>query len=180
MESMEEKMAAVEAAAAKKAGTGAVKGHLDAEELKQMKLADLKAVAEDMGLDASKCKTKADYAAMIAAEEVEVDLEGDGTVQPEEVEGLTHEDILTVTTDDQDQERDEGRVEEITGVALVTYNGMVNLRDMTGTVDGQAMQGQTFPVHGKLERDGVTWYKITDRHDQNHLISGKVVRFMEK
>lgn len=46
-------------------------GHLDAEQLSSMTIADLKKLAGDMGVDVSKCKVKADYVAAIAAAEVE-------------------------------------------------------------------------------------------------------------
>lgn len=46
-------------------------GHLDEEQLLTMKLVDLKALAEDMGIDTSGLKSKADYAKAIAAVEVE-------------------------------------------------------------------------------------------------------------
>ncbi|MDD5863635.1 MAG: hypothetical protein PUD80_03215, partial [Firmicutes bacterium] len=63
MEEIQHLLKAVENAAAKKAGTGTVKGHLSADDLKKMKLDDLKAMAEDWGLDVSNFKTKADYVA---------------------------------------------------------------------------------------------------------------------
>ena len=45
--------------------------HLDAEQLSGMTVAELKKLADDMGVDVSKCKVKADYIAAIAAAEVE-------------------------------------------------------------------------------------------------------------
>lgn len=50
-------------------------GHLDPEQLSAMTNASLKKLAEDMGLDASKCKVKADYVALISAVEFPVDPE---------------------------------------------------------------------------------------------------------
>lgn len=184
MASMEDMMAAVEAAAAKKTGatTGTVKGHLSEDELKQLKLTELKAMADDFGLNASTCKTKADYAALIAGVEVEADLEGEGTLTAEEVEALEPGDVLTVEADDgtqseaqADEDQDEGG-QDFTGVVMVIYTGMVNLRDQDGNVDGMAMQGQTFETTGTVQRNGATWYKITDRHGKGHLISAQVVR----
>ena len=50
-------------------------GSLDAGQLSTMTNANLKKLAEDMGLDASKCKVKADYVALISAVEFPVDPE---------------------------------------------------------------------------------------------------------
>lgn len=62
-------------------------GHLDAEQLSAMTNAQLKKLAEDMGLDTSKCKRKADFIDLITAEEVIVpetdDTENDGELPPE-------------------------------------------------------------------------------------------------
>ena len=64
------------------------------------------------------------------------------------------------------------------GRVLVTYTGMVNLRDENLAVIDQAMQGQVFPVTGKREIEGVVWYRVEDRHGKECLISGAVVRYM--
>lgn len=48
-----------------------VTGHLDAEQLEGMTNKELKALAEEMGVDVSKCTKKADYIAAIVAAEVE-------------------------------------------------------------------------------------------------------------
>ena len=53
--------------------------NLDADQLKKMKLDDLKKLAEDMGIDTTGLRTKDDYAKAIAA--VEVVLEPDLTVE---------------------------------------------------------------------------------------------------
>lgn len=188
MASMEDMMKAVESAAAKKAGTGTVKGHLSADELMQMKVAELKAMAEDWGLNVSKCKTKADFVAALTAEEVEAPVEGEAVLTQEEVAGLKPEDVLTVETDATAKEAaaDAGSYQEsaqakedakdFDGVVLVSYTGMVNLRDYELNPDGLAMQGQTFKTTGTIQRNGATWYKITDRHGKDHLISADVVR----
>lgn len=54
-------------------------GNLDVEQLKKMKLDDLKQLAEDMGIDTTGLRTKDDYAKAIAA--VEVVVEPDLTVE---------------------------------------------------------------------------------------------------
>lgn len=182
MASMEDMMKAVERAAAKKAGTGTVKGHLSADDLKKMKLDDLKAMAEDWGLNVSSCKTKADYVAALTAEEVEAPTEGEGVLTAEEAAALKPEDVLTVEPDTDPQEP-EGHPEDhkdFTGVVtvMVTYTGMVYLRDHELRVDGLAIQGQTFKTTGTVQRDGATWYKIEDRERKQHLISANVVRCM--
>lgn len=48
-------------------------GHLDAEQLETMTNAELIKLAEDMGVDLTGCKKKAEYIAAIVAAEVEVD-----------------------------------------------------------------------------------------------------------
>lgn len=55
---------------------GAV-GHLDAGQLSSMTNAQLKQLAEDMGLDVTKCKKKADFIELITAEEVIVPTDGE-------------------------------------------------------------------------------------------------------
>lgn len=55
-----------------------VTGHLDARQLATMTNAQLQALAGDMGLDASKCRKKADYIELITAEEVNVPPDGEG------------------------------------------------------------------------------------------------------
>lgn len=64
------------------------------------------------------------------------------------------------------------------GRVLVTYTGMVNLRDENLTVVDQAIQGQVFPVIGKREIEDAVWYRVEDRHGKECLISSTVVRFM--
>lgn len=170
---MEDMMKAVESAAAKKAGTGTVKGHLSADDLKKMKLDDLKAMAEEWGLNVSNYKTKADYVAALTAEEVEAPTEGEGVLTAEEAAALKPEDVLTVETDTNPQEPEDHK--DFTGVVMVTYTGMVYLRDHELRIDGMAIQGQTFKTTGTVQRDGATWYKIEDRGRKQHLISANVV-----
>lgn len=190
---MEEKMAQVEAqAAAKAAGaaqadTDLITGHLDVEQLKEMKMADLKALANDMGLKYPFNIKKDDLAVMIAAEPVQVEKAAivDGAVDPDAATGAA--DGLLVNTDpdadtqDDPEEDDEDPAcvdVELKGRALVTYTGMVNLRDEDMNVVDQAMQGQVFPVVGKREKDGAVWYRVEDRHGKECLISADVVRYM--
>ena len=52
-------------------------GSLDPEQLSTMTNAQLKKLAEDMGLDTAKCRVKADYIELITAVEFAVDPEGD-------------------------------------------------------------------------------------------------------
>lgn len=60
--------------------TAPITGHLDKGQLYGMKLADLKKLAEDMGIDTKGLKSKADFVAAIAAEEVEAG----GIVDPDD------------------------------------------------------------------------------------------------
>lgn len=193
MANMEEKMAQVEAqAAAKAAGnakadTDLITGHLDAEQLKAMKMPELKALANDMGLEYAFNIKKDDLVALIAAQPVQAEKAAivDGDVDPDAATGAAGG--LLVNTepkaDDQDdpEEDDEDPAcvdVELKGCALVTYTGMVNLRDEDMNVVDQAMQGQVFPVVGKREKDGAVWYRVEDRHGKECLISADVVRYM--
>ena len=193
---MEEKMAQVEAqAAAKAAGaakadTDLITGHLDVEQLKGMKMADLKALANDMGLKYPFNIKKEDLADMIAAQPVQAEKAAivDGDVDPEAAAEAA--DGLIVDADpaaapeaaaQEDDETDEGLEctdVHMKGRVLVTYTGMVNLRDENLAVIDQAMQGQVFPVTGKREIEGVAWYRVEDRHGKECLISADVVRYM--
>lgn len=199
---MEEKMAQVEAqAAAKAAGTAKadtdlITGHLDAEQLKAMKMPELKALANDLGLEYAFNIKKDDLIALIAAQPVQAEKAAivDGDVDPDAATGAT--DGLLVNTDpdadtQDDPEEGDGQDDpeeddedpacvdvELKGRALVTYTGMVNLRDEDMNVVDQAMQGQVFPVVGKREKDGAVWYRVEDRHGKECLISADVVRYM--
>lgn len=62
-------------------------GHLDPADLETMTNENLKKLAVDMGLDVSGCKKKADYVAIIAAAEVEVDM-ADATDDPDDLPDL--------------------------------------------------------------------------------------------
>ena len=194
---MEEKMAQVEAqAAAKAAGaakadTDLITGHLDADQLNGMKMSELKALANDMGLKYPFNIKKEDLAAMIAAEPVQAEKAAivEDVTDPEDAAAAA--DGLIIDTDpaeapeadahDEDETAAEGL--ECTDVpmkgrVLVTYTGMVNLRDESLAVIDQAMQGQVFPVTGKREIEGVAWYRVEDRHGKECLISAAVVRYM--
>lgn len=159
-------MAAVEAAAAAAAGVPAKhRQEYTGEAMESMTMTELVKVAQGKGLDTKKAKKKADVIALI--------LEADAarkTAEPEAADDLPQQQPPAEHSDGP---------EAIVGRVLVVYTGMVNLRDMDGNVDDLAMQGQTFPVCGRLVRDGATWYKITDREKKLHLISAEVVRYME-
>ena len=194
---MEERMAQVEAqAAAKAAGaaqadTDLITGHLDVEQLKGMKMADLKALANDMGLKYPFNIKKDDLAVMIAAQPVQaekaaiVDGDVDPEAAPDAVDGLVVDADQEAAPETDAQDEDEAADADLEctdvpmkGRVLVTYTGMVNLRDENLAVIDQAMQGQVFPVTGKREIEGVAWYRVEDRHGKECLISGAVVRYM--
>lgn len=59
-----------------------VKGHLDPEQLATMTIEQLKQLAEDMEVDVTACKKKADYVAAISAVEVEAGGIEDGDEPP--------------------------------------------------------------------------------------------------
>lgn len=183
---MEEKMAQVEAqAAAKAAGaaqadTDLITGHLDVEQLKGMKMADLKALANDMGLEYPFNIKKDDLAVMIAAEPVQAEKEA--IVEDVDDPEATAADGLLINPEADGDQTDVEDLEctdaPMKGRVLVTYTGMVNLRDESLAVIDQAMQGQVFPVTGKREKDGTVWYRVEDRHGKECLIGGDVVRYM--
>lgn len=194
---MEEKMAQVEAqAAAKAAGaaqadTDLITGHLDVEQLKGMKMADLKALANDMGLKYPFNIKKDDLADMIAAQPVQAEKAAivEGDVDPEAAAEAADGLIVAANpaaapeADAQDEDENTAADLECTDVpmkgrVLVTYTGMVNLRDENLAVVDHAMQGQVFPVTGKREIEGVVWYRVEDRHGKERLISADVVRYM--
>lgn len=198
MATMAEKMAAVEAAAAKATGAAQpendadlITGHLDADQLNDMTVKELKKLADDMGLEYDAKIKKDDLVALIAAEPVQVEKAAivDGGVDPDAAPEATDGLIIGVDLaaapeadaqdDPEDTDEDPTCVDvELEGRVLVTYTGMVNLRDDKLNVVGQAMQGQTFPVVGACTRDGATWYRIEDQADKQYLISGDVVRYM--
>lgn len=192
MASIEDKMAAIEAGAAKAAGADQdeelITGHLDEEQLKEMTVKELKALADDMGLKYDPKIKKDDLVALIAAEPVQAekaaieDGDVDQTDATEAADGL----LIGVDLAAADPEEGDPQCKEITlhkedkvaGRALVTYTGLVNLRDDQLHVVGQAMQGQVFPVVAKREQDGKTWYRVEDQAGKQFLISGDVVHFM--
>ena len=61
---------------------GTVKGYLDPEQLATMTIEQLKKLAEDMEVDVSSCKKKADYVTAISAVEVEAGGIEDGDKPP--------------------------------------------------------------------------------------------------
>lgn len=76
--------------------TAPITGHLDKGQLDGMKLADLKKLAEDMGINTKGLKSKADFVAAIAAEEVEAG----GIVDPDD------------TAPEDEQPEDDGKGDE--------------------------------------------------------------------
>lgn len=76
--------------------TAPITGHLDKGQLDGMKLADFKKLAEDMGIDTKGLKSKADFVAAIAAEEVEAG----GIVDPDD------------TAPEDEQPEDDGKGDE--------------------------------------------------------------------
>lgn len=69
------------------------KGHLDPEQLQELTIKKLTELAGNMGIDASKCKVKADFIAAITAglaeEDPTEDGEEDEDTDPDEVQGGT-------------------------------------------------------------------------------------------
>lgn len=76
--------------------TAPITGHLDKGQLDGMKLADLKKLAEDMGIDTKSLKSKADFVAAIAAEE----FEAGGIIDPDD------------TAPENEQPEDDGKGDE--------------------------------------------------------------------
>lgn len=190
----EDIMASVEAAAAASTTPAAesvdtITGHLDAEQLKGMKMAELKALANDLGLKYAFNAKKETLIEMIVTTPVQTEraaiVEGDDHTAAEAAPGLIVEEgqvtapttIPTAVELEEDVE-EEMAEEKLNGRVLITYSGMVNLRDENLAVVDQAMQGQVFRTTGKCEKNGATWYRVEDRHGKNRLISGDVVRYM--
>ena len=59
-----------------------IDGHLDAQQLEKMTIKELKALAEDMGIDTSKMKVKADYIRAIVAVEVSAQADDENGENP--------------------------------------------------------------------------------------------------
>lgn len=57
-----------------------IKGHLDKRQLEEMKVDELRQLAEDMGIDTSSLKKKAELVEAIAAEEVEAPAQDENEV----------------------------------------------------------------------------------------------------
>lgn len=204
MTNMEEMMASVEAAAAMEAGAPeaaaaatTVTGHLSADDLAEMKMPDLKALANEMGLEYPGNIKKADLVKLIAAEQVEVDLtDAEVEIVDDEVADAALGVILDedqpgaedqTDADDQDEDQtDDADVDldcedvKLSGRVLVTHTGMVNLRDEDLNVVERAMQGQTFKVVGRRSVEDVTWYRIENQAGDHRLIRADLVRYMAK
>lgn len=203
MTNMEEMMASVEAAAAMEAGAPeaaaaatTVTGHLSADDLAEMKMPDLKALANEMGLEYPGNIKKADLVKLIAAEQVEVDLtDAEVEIVDDEVAdaalGVILDEDQTDAEDQTDDDQDEDQTDaadvdldcedvKLSGRVLVTHTGMVNLRDEDLNVVERAMQGQTFKVVGRRSVEGVTWYRIENQAGDHRLIRADLVRYMAK
>lgn len=190
MESFDDILASVEAAAAASTTPTAesddtITGHLDVEQLKGMKMADLKALANDLGLKYAFNIKKEALIEMIAAVPVQTEKEAIAEITGDTAaEDVAHGLILETTEEDDNpgdptaDAKEEANDEELEGRVLVTYTGMVNLRDENLAVVDQAMQGQVFPATGKCEKNGATWYRVVDRFGRERLISAAVVRYM--
>lgn len=203
MANMEEMMASVEAAAAMEAGTPeaaaaatTVTGHLSADDLAEMKMPDLKALANEMGLEYPGNIKKADLVKLIAAEQVEVDLtDAEVEIVDDEAADAALGVILDEDQTDAEDRTDDGQDEDqtddadvdldcedvkLSGRVLVTHTGMVNLRDEDLHVVERAMQGQTFKVVGRRSVEDVTWYRIENQAGDHRLIRADLVRYMAK
>ncbi len=174
MAGIDEKLAAIEAAARQQTGdeesTDMIDTRLDPGQLKEMTLKELKALATDMGLEFDKSVKKDGLITLIAAEPVQITAE---TIE----EG---EDTQDVAQENQEAAvaQEPADVEMVQGRVLVTYTGMVNLRDGDLNVVGHAIQGQVFPATAKKTDATGTWYMIEDQTGKPFLISANVVRFM--
>ena len=66
-------------------GDNDIVGHLDAEQLEEMTIKELKALAEDMGIDTGKYKVKADYIQAIVAVEVSAPADDENGENPPDI-----------------------------------------------------------------------------------------------
>lgn len=66
-------------------GDNDIVGHLDAEQLKEMTIKELKALAEDMGIDTAKFKVKDDYIQAIIAVEVSAPSDDENGENPPDI-----------------------------------------------------------------------------------------------
>lgn len=66
-------------------GDNDIVGHLDAEQLEEMTIKELKALAEDMGIDTGKFKVKADYIQAIVAVEVSAPADDENGENPPDI-----------------------------------------------------------------------------------------------
>lgn len=191
MASIEDKMAAIEAGAAKAAGAdqeSTITGHLDADQLNEMTVKELKALADDLGLEYDPKIKKDALVAMIAAEPVQAEEAAivedvDQTDAPDAAPGaILGVDLSLAAADpeveESEEDADERKEDKVAGRVLVTYTGLVNLRDDQLHAVGQAMQGQVFSAIAKCEENGKAWYRIEDQAGKRFLISADVVRFM--
>ncbi len=179
MKSIKDKMAAIEAGAAKAAGADYKKDRVPSRpagrQLNEMTIKELKAVADDLGLGYDPKIKKEELVSMIAAEPAQ-------TGEPAVADSVIIDADLPVADpgaeDPQCTRIALQKKSKAAGHVMVTYTGMVNLRDDQMRVVGQAMQGQVFPVVAKLEQDGKTWFRVEDQAGKQFLISADVVRYM--
>ena len=66
-------------------GGNDIDGHLDAEQLEEMTIKELKALAEDMGIDTGKFKVKAEYIQAIVAVEVSAPADDENGETPPDI-----------------------------------------------------------------------------------------------
>lgn len=66
-------------------GENDITGHLDAEQLEEMTIKELKALATDMGIDTGKFKVKADYIQAIVAVEVSAPADDENGENPPDI-----------------------------------------------------------------------------------------------
>lgn len=66
-------------------GGNDITGHLDAEQLEEMTIKELKALAEDMGIDTGKFKVKAEYIQAIVAVEVSAPADDENGENPPDI-----------------------------------------------------------------------------------------------
>lgn len=178
MAGINDKMAAIEAAALAQTTDvqdEVLEARLDEEQLREMTVKDLKAMAADMDLTYDKNAKKEDLVALIAAEIVQIPPEA--VIQKVE-DGDNAEAVATDGEDLTQEDKELPGVEIVEGCVMVCYNGMVNLRDGDLNVVGNAMQGQTFPVTARVTDETGTWYVVEDQDGRAYMISAEVVRFM--
>lgn len=165
-------MQQIEAEAAAQTGTelGTVEHEKDLEE---MTAKELTAMAENMGLQPGKGLKKEKLMEMIKAaqeaaaapiEEGELELQIPETSAVEEVPAEPGQGILEKAA---------------SGRALVTYVGMVNLRNEALQVVRQVLHGQVLKVVGIREDEKGRWYRVECPGGREYLISAETVKYIK-